>query len=131
MYTINSEHYVSELIDLCGGNNIFADLADLSSAITVEAVVARNPEVMLASTDAGDDGFDEWRRWPKMAANLYGNQFLLPADELARATPRLISAGGAVCLALQQARANRAAFRDSGPVAPTTVADPRELPGRN
>ncbi len=131
LYTINSEHYVSELIDLCGGNNVFSDLADLSSAITVEAVVARNPEVMLASTDAGDDGFDEWRRWPKMAANLYGNKFLLPADELARATPRLISAGGEVCFALQQARDNRAAFRDAGQVASTSADDPRALPDRN
>lgn len=110
LYTINREHYVSELIDICGGRNIFDDLKDLAPAISVEAVVDRDPEVMLASTDAGDDGFAEWRRWPAMSANMYGNLFLLPADEIARATPRLIVAGGALCLALQQARFNRDAF---------------------
>jgi iron complex transport system substrate-binding protein len=110
LYTINREHYVSELIDICGGRNIFDDLNDLAPAISVEAVVDRDPEVMLASTDAGDDGFAEWRRWPAMSANMYGNLFLLPADEIARATPRLIVAGGALCLALQQARFNRNAF---------------------
>jgi len=110
LYTINREHYVSELIEVCGGKNIFDDLEELAPAISVEAVVDRNPEVMLASTDAGDDAFVEWQRWPAIAANLYGNQFLLPADEIARATPRLILAGGALCLALQRARFNRNAF---------------------
>ena len=110
LYTVNREHYVSELIEICGGRNIFDDLTDLAPGISVEAVVDRNPEVMLASTDAGDDGFAEWERWPAISANLYGNLFLLPADEIARATPRLIVAGGALCLALQQARFNRDAF---------------------
>ena len=112
LYTVNSEHYVSELIELCGGENIFSDLDDLAPGISVEAVVDRNPEVMLASTDAGDDAFEEWQRWPSVAANLYGNLFLLPADEIARATPRLLLAGGAMCLALEQARFNRGAFSE-------------------
>ncbi len=120
LYTVNAEHYVSELIETCGGTNIFADLGELAPSISVEAVIDRAPEVMLASTDAGDDAFAEWQRWPAIPANLYGNQFLLPADELARATPRLIQGGGAICLALQRARFNRAAFSASGP---------RELPG--
>lgn len=110
LYTINREHYVSELIEICGGQNVFDDLTELAPTVSVEAVVDRNPDVMLASTDAGDDGFVEWQRWPEIAANRYGNLFLLPADEIARATPRLIIAGRALCLALQQARSNRDAF---------------------
>lgn len=109
LYTVNGEHYVSELIEVCGGHNIFEDLSDLAPAISVEAVVERNPEVMLASTDAGADGFAEWERWPELRANRYGNHYLLPADEIARATPRLLAAGAAMCTALQQARKNRAA----------------------
>ncbi len=108
LYTVNGQHFVSQLIEICGGRNIFADLDDLAPTIAVEAVVDRNPEVLLASTDAGDDGFSEWQRWPSLLANRYGNLFLLPADEIARATPRVIVAGAAMCLALQQARANRA-----------------------
>ncbi len=129
LYTINREHYVSELIAMCGGQNIFHDLEELAPTVSVEAVVERNPEVMLASTDAGDDGFAEWQRWPTIAANLYGNQFLLAADELARPTPRLIKAGGAMCLALQRARFNRAAYLgvDEEPD-PTAADDPRALP---
>lgn len=108
LYTVNREHYVSELIGICGGRNVFDDLSELAPTVAVEAVVDRDPEVMLASTDAGDDAFAEWDRWPGMAAIRYGNQFLLPADEIARATPRLVVAGHALCLALMQSRANRA-----------------------
>ena len=130
LYTVNAEHYVSELIETCGGTNVFDDLSELAPSISVEAVVDRAPEVMLASTDAGDEAFDEWRRWPAIPANLYGNQFLLPADELARATPRLIKAGGAMCLALQRARFNRAAFSASGPTGPPgpTPRAPERVP---
>jgi iron complex transport system substrate-binding protein len=107
LYTVNGEHYVSELIELCGGSNVFADLNDLAPMVDVEAVVERNPELMLASSDAGADAFAEWRRWPHIAANRYQNHFLMPADSIGRATPRLAAAGEAVCVAMQEARKRR------------------------
>jgi iron complex transport system substrate-binding protein len=109
LYTINGEHYVSEIISVCGGRNVFADLNELAPAVDVEAVVERDPEVMLAATDAGDNAFAEWDRWPHIAANRYNNRFLIPADEIARATPRLLNAAVVVCDALAAAREKRAA----------------------
>ena len=107
LYTINDQHYVSELIDLCGGSNVFSDLDGLAPTVSVEAVVERDPEAMFASSDAGYGAFDHWDRWPRIAANRYKNRFLMPADEIGRATPRLLIAAKAVCEALQNARANR------------------------
>jgi iron complex transport system substrate-binding protein len=107
LYTINGEHYVSELIELCGGENIFSDLNALAPAIAVEAVIERDPEVLLASSDAGDNAFDEWQRWPNLTAVRSGNQYLMPADEIGRATPRLLSAGATLCETLQAARDKR------------------------
>ena len=111
LYTINGEHYVSQLIELCGGKNIFADLGKLAPLIGVEAVLERDPEVMLAGEDAGPDAFSEWQRWPGIAANRYGNRFLMPAAEIGRATPRLLTAGAAICSALDESRHNRQVFR--------------------
>jgi len=107
LFTVNGDHYVSELIALCGGINVFADLDELAPTIDVESVVERDPEVLLASTDAGENAFVEWQRWPHMAANETGNQFLMPADAIGRATPRLLQAGEAVCEALAEARRRR------------------------
>ncbi len=110
LYTINGEHYVSQLIDICGGMNIFSDLGKLAPLIGVEAVLERDPEVMLAGEDAGPDAFNEWERWSTMAANRYGNQFMMPAAEISRATPRLLDAGAAICSALEEGRRSREDF---------------------
>ena len=109
LYTINREHFISEIINLCGGRNVFDDLDEMAPSVSVEAVLDRDPEVMLAGTNLGDDAFDEWDRWPGLAANRYGNQFLLPDETIGRPIPRLVIAGRAVCIALDQARSNRGA----------------------
>ncbi|MDH3531493.1 MAG: cobalamin-binding protein [Gammaproteobacteria bacterium] len=108
LFTVNGSHFVSNLIELCGGQNIFADLDELAPTIDVEAVVARDPEAMLASDASDTDAFAEWDRWPNIAANRYRNRYLMPADEIGRATPRLLIAAEAVCSALDEARARRA-----------------------
>ena len=107
LFTVNGTHYISELLELCGGQNIFSDLGELAPMVDVEAVLSRDPEVMLAAKDATEEAFDDWNSWPGMAANRYGNRFFMPAAEIGRATPRLVDAGEAVCKALEQARVNR------------------------
>lgn len=109
LYTINNAHYVSDLINICGARNVFADLGRLAPLIGVEAVLERNPEVLFASGDVGKDAFADWDRWPDLAANRYANRFVMPANEIGRATPRLLIAAQAMCQALDQARMNRKA----------------------
>jgi iron complex transport system substrate-binding protein len=92
---------------------VFSDLVDLAPMVAVEAVIERDPEVLLAGDIGRNDSFDEWQRWPNLAANRYANHFLLPATELGRPTPRLLVAADAMCEALDNARANR---RDYAPI---------------
>jgi iron complex transport system substrate-binding protein len=107
LYTVNGAHYISELLTLCGGRNIFDDLGELAPMVDVEAVISRNPEAMLAAVDSTQAAFDVWDPWPDLAANRYGNRFFIPAAEIGRATPRLVAAGEAVCEVLAEARRNR------------------------
>ena len=109
LYTVNKDHSISELIEICGGRNIFDDLGALAPLIGIEAILDRDPELILAATDA-DDPFAEWARWEQMSAVRYANQFRIPADLIARDTPRLLQAGVAVCEALQTGRQNREAY---------------------
>lgn len=108
LYTVNGDHYVSELIETCGGENVFAELNELAPLVDVEAVLARDPEVLLASSDSVEP-FGVWERWPELAARRYGNLFVMPADEIGRATPRLLAAGETLCAFLDQARTRRSA----------------------
>jgi iron complex transport system substrate-binding protein len=112
LYTVNGAHYISELLALCGGRNIFDDLGELAPMVDVEAVISRNPEVMLAAKDSTQAAFDVWDRWPALAANRYGNRFFIPAAEIGRATPRLVAAGEAVCEVLAEARQNKQEWFD-------------------
>ena len=107
LYTINREHFISEIIAVCGGQSIFDELDEFAPPVSVEAVLDRDPEVMLAGANLGEGAFDEWQRWPDMTANRLGNQFLLPDETVGRPSPRLTMAARSVCLALDQARNNR------------------------
>lgn len=107
LYTINREHFISEIIAVCGGQSIFDELEEFAPPVSVEAVLDRDPEVMLAGANLGAGAFDEWQRWPDMAANRLGNQFLLPDETVGRPSPRLTMAARSVCLALDRARKNR------------------------
>ena len=111
LYTVNGEHYIGEIVELCGGRNIFAELGELASAVTVEAVVDRNPEAMFAGSSGDDSPFADWQRWPHVLANRYGNHFVVNADEIGRPSIRLVAAATGICEQLQLARRNRTAKR--------------------
>lgn len=110
LYTVNGRHYVSEVIEICGGRNVFADLDELAPLVAEESVLARNPEIVLGGggpESGDDDAFLEWRRWPSLAAVAYGNLFTVEAGLLGRATTRLVEAAVEVCDRLDRGRANR------------------------
>lgn len=107
LYTVSGRHYISEIIGLCGGRNIFAELGELAPTVDVEAVIERDPEVLLAGSVDGSMPFGDWNRWPSIAANRYGNRFVVSADAIGRPSLRLVQAAEQVCAALDIARRNR------------------------
>lgn len=112
IYTVNGEHFASEIIELCGGTNIFADLGELAPLVSEESVLERNPEVIIAGgvpgDPASDDAFSEWQRWDEIDATRMGNFFTIDADLLARATTRLLDTADRVCKAMDDGRRRRA-----------------------
>ncbi|MFC1916636.1 ABC transporter substrate-binding protein [Chloroflexota bacterium] len=51
--TVGSDNRIHELIELAGGTNIAQDLSGISVTISLEAVIAANPEVIVASSGSG------------------------------------------------------------------------------
>ena len=102
LYTISGEHFLSELIALCGGRNVFADLNELAPAVDVEAVLARRPEAIVGS--GGGEAFDVWRRFETLPAVRDGNLLAVDAVHLARASTRLHDAGRRLCAVIDEAR---------------------------
>jgi iron complex transport system substrate-binding protein len=109
LYTVNGHHVISEVVELCGGRNVFAELPQLAPPVTLEAVLARDPQVILSADDTIADPQVLWRRWTQVAAVRDGAIYSMSSDTLTRATPRLAEGARAVCAALDDARARRAA----------------------
>jgi iron complex transport system substrate-binding protein len=114
LFTVGGRHVLSEVVQLCGGTNVFADLGQVAPQVDVEAVLARDPQVILSTDDTVADPAAQWRRWPGLRAVRAGTIYPLPSDLVARATPRLAQGVAATCEALEDAR-RRLAPRASSP----------------
>jgi iron complex transport system substrate-binding protein len=106
LLTVNGRHLISAVIELCGGENIFAASGPLTPTVSTEAVLAARPEAIVASgmDEARPEWLDQWRRWPELAAVKADNLFFIPPDIIQRHTPRLLDGAARMCEQLEQAR---------------------------
>jgi iron complex transport system substrate-binding protein len=110
MYTLGGPHIFSRVAEVCGGRNVFANLDTLSPTIDLEAVMAMDPEAIIASGMAEErpDWLDDWRKWPRLRAVRLNHLFFIPPDLLQRPTPRLLDGTERLCEALEQVRKDSA-----------------------
>lgn len=109
LMTVNGKQIISDAIRLCGGRNVFAALPILAPTVTVEAVIAANPEVIVASGmgDSRPEWLDDWRRWSTLAAVTGDNLYFIPPDLIQRHTPRILDGAEKLCTILETVRAKR------------------------
>lgn len=109
LMTINGEHLISKVIALCGGTNVFAGLPVLAPKVDVEAVLAADPEVIVASGmgEARPEWLDDWRRWTRLRAVRNDQLFFIPPDIIQRHSPRILDGAESLCRDLEQVRARR------------------------
>jgi iron complex transport system substrate-binding protein len=107
LYTLSGGHVVSEVLSLCGGDNVFADLSTLAPAIDAESVLARDPDVILvAATGAeGAREVQEWSRFPRLRAVQRRHVFNVDPSLVSRMSPRILEGVRQVCAVLDAARA--------------------------
>jgi iron complex transport system substrate-binding protein len=104
LYTVNGRQIISEIVELCGGRNVFADLNEFAPAISIESVIAANPQAIISTDDTVPDAAATWKRWSHIEAVRAGNVYTLRSDDIARATTRLTVAAESVCRTLDTAR---------------------------
>jgi iron complex transport system substrate-binding protein len=107
LFTINDTHLISDVIRLCGGRNIFSDALPLVPKISVEMVVRRNPEVIIASGmgEERPEWLDDWRQWESVNAVKNEQLYFIHPDLLQRHTLRILSGAEKMCAFVDQARA--------------------------
>lgn len=106
LMTVNGEHLISQVIELCGGRNVFEKLPVLTPTVDVEAVLAASPEVIVASGmgEERPEWLGEWRRWGSLPAVKRDNLYFVPPSLIQRHSPRILEGAERLCLDLEQAR---------------------------
>lgn len=99
LMTVNGEHLINDVITLCGGENIFADLPALTPRLSEEAVVIADPDLIIASGMGVErpEWLDDWRRWPKLLAVKTNRLFVINPNLIQRATPRVLQGAELMC----------------------------------
>jgi iron complex transport system substrate-binding protein len=98
LMTVNSDHIISQVLRLCGGENIFPELPTLAAQVNREAVILADPQVIVASSNDGTmQPLQQWQRWPSMQAVKNGHLFWVEADLIHRATPRILDGAEKIC----------------------------------
>ncbi|HTD05021.1 cobalamin-binding protein, partial [Undibacterium sp.] len=107
LMTLNDTHMVSAAIRLCGGENIFGRLREISPTVNVEAVLKADPEVIMTTDGEKQEALADWLRFPKLAAVAKSNLYVVKGDWINRSGPRLLDGTEAVCKSLDSARKKR------------------------
>ncbi|HEX4916757.1 MAG TPA: cobalamin-binding protein [Limnobacter sp.] len=106
LMTLGGTHLVTEILAMCGGRNVFSEQPGLAPTVTLEAVIALQPVMILASgaPETASALQAQWSKWRSIPAVAMGHVHTLPPDLLVRQGPRLLMAAEQVCGLLDSAR---------------------------
>lgn len=108
LMTVNGRHVVSDAMRICGAANVFAALPARVPTVNAEAVLAADPDMIVASGESGARiSLEQWRRWPALSAVKLQNLVLLPPDLLSRMGPRFVDGTEKFCEAVDAVRGRR------------------------
>jgi iron complex transport system substrate-binding protein len=106
LMTVNRGHMIDHVLRLCGGVNIFAGARTLVPVVSVESVLANNPDVIIDgySWDATETALAAWQRFPGLNAVRNRQLYRVPPELLHRQAPRILRGAGLICEYLEKAR---------------------------
>jgi len=94
LYTVSNKHWMSEAVRICGYNNLFNDLSQLSAPVSLEAVITRNPQAILNLSGQEDD---QWQEWKTIEAAKNNQIITIHPDYFSRPSLRLIEGIKQLC----------------------------------
>lgn len=108
LMTISGEHLISDIITLCGGENVFADLEILTPRISLEYVLSSKADVIVSGGmgKARPDWLDDWKAWPSLPAVKNKQLYFVEPALMQRVGPRILRGADKLCEILDKARAN-------------------------
>ena len=103
IYTVGGSELMSDVVGFCGYHNVYQELSDPGPAVSLESVLKRDPDVILAvgsDQKAATEWADGWRAYPTLKAVRTGRLIAWTDQRLSRLGPSMVAATGALCGAL-------------------------------
>lgn len=109
LMTVGGPQIISDAIRLCGGDNVFGQFSQMAPTVSVESVLAADPEAIIATGmgDSRPEWLSDWEKWPRLTAVKRGNLFHINPDVMQRHTPRILEGTAQLCAHLDKARSRR------------------------
>ena len=105
LITLNGEHFISRVLEVCGAVNLFADLPIIAPQINVESVIEANPDAIVSgTTDGVASDMSLWRKWPNIRAIKNEAFVFVDSDRMHRHTLRMLNSIEPFCQQLDQVR---------------------------
>jgi ABC-type Fe3+-hydroxamate transport system substrate-binding protein len=106
LYTVGGQQLMSDALSVCNARNVFGELPQLSPAVQAEAVISRDPQVIIAAAPpgAGSQWLDAWRKFPGLRAVRTGKLIDFKDQGLSRLGPSIVDATVSLCAQLEAAR---------------------------
>ncbi|HLD67296.1 MAG TPA: cobalamin-binding protein [Pseudomonas sp.] len=101
LYTLGGEQIISDALAVCGGQNIFAELELPAPQVSIEAVLQRDPQVILVSAASLQAA---WSAWPGLRAVRLGQVWRVPDTGLERPSFQMLAATAQLCRLLRRAK---------------------------
>jgi iron complex transport system substrate-binding protein len=105
LLTINGRHIISDVLGLCGAVNVFEHAALLTPSVSLEALLAAHPDVVLGGSSAlaPAEFAAQWASYRVHDLARLSVEYV-PPDLIQRATPRIAQGAAVVCERLQDVR---------------------------
>lgn len=106
LITINGDHLISDLIRLCGGVNVFADVPALVPTVSIEAIINTAPDIIVTGSQPAtrSEWWAAWQRWPQIPAVEHDQLYFINPDLIQRHGPRILQGAEQLCQYVEQAR---------------------------
>lgn len=109
LQTLSNKGLIGDVFKLCGGRNIFADAPSLAPRVSIESVLSRKPQAIVAGDAHGDAWKTFWQQWPALIAVQRQQLLSIPADLISRPSARIAEGAADLCRKLDNARRAAAA----------------------
>jgi iron complex transport system substrate-binding protein len=109
IYTVGGKHLMSDALTLCGARNIFGDLDVAAPVVDIEAVIARNPDMIVAAAPPGaaSGWLDEWKPFRALQAVRSGRLIAFEDQRLSGLGPSALAATAGLCQLIDAKRVTR------------------------